>query len=230
MSLNHFIATSHLVESVFLVVFCAIAARRRQIFSPRMTYFCPNSVSTNAGTSAITAVALIRFHCRPISLTNCAMTTVMTGVFWPVRMSANKNSFQGKQPAQYRQCRDRRDGRWQRDPQKSSPSGAAIDQRRIFHRGIDAVEEAFHEPWKRSRYGPQYAATAGRDRCRRCPSSASQSTAAVPRRYTARIGRRRSCQTRFLAIGPRKARQHVAARHCDHQREHGLRASRSSRC
>ena len=45
---------------------------------------------------AITAVALIRFHCRPISLTNCAMTTVMTGVFWPVRMSANKNSFQVK--------------------------------------------------------------------------------------------------------------------------------------
>ena len=59
-----------------------------------MTYFCPNSVSTNAGTRAITAVALIRFHCSPISLTNCAITTVMTGVFWPVRMSANKNSFQ----------------------------------------------------------------------------------------------------------------------------------------
>src|SRR5271166_1022733 len=64
------------------------------IFKPRMMYFCPNKVSTNAGSRASTAVALIRFHCRPISLTNCAMTTVITGVRSPVRMSANRNSFQ----------------------------------------------------------------------------------------------------------------------------------------
>jgi len=32
----------------------------------------------------------------PISWTNCAITTVITGVRWPVRISANRNSFQVK--------------------------------------------------------------------------------------------------------------------------------------
>src|SRR5437879_11881394 len=86
--LNHFIAISHLVDSVFLVALHAISARRRQIFTPRMTYFCPNSLSTNGGTRCITAVWLIRFHCSPIVLAYCAMTPVMLGVFWPSRFSA----------------------------------------------------------------------------------------------------------------------------------------------
>ena len=61
--------------------------------NPRITYFCPNSAIRNAGTSAITAVAAIRFQRNPISVTNCAITTVIIGTRLPVRISANKNSF-----------------------------------------------------------------------------------------------------------------------------------------
>src|SRR6516165_10316217 len=43
------------------------APARLQILSPRITYFWPNSVTMSAGTSAITAVALIRFHSMPSS-------------------------------------------------------------------------------------------------------------------------------------------------------------------
>src|SRR5436305_15024675 len=59
-----------------------------------MTYFCPNSASRNAGSSAITAVAAIKFQRKPISVTNCAITTVIIGTRLPVRISANKNSYQ----------------------------------------------------------------------------------------------------------------------------------------
>src|SRR4051794_21791799 len=59
-----------------------------------MTYFWPNSASKNAGTSAITAVAAIKFQRNPISVTNCAITTVIIGTRLPVRINANKKSFQ----------------------------------------------------------------------------------------------------------------------------------------
>jgi hypothetical protein len=61
-----------------------------------MMYFCPKIVMMSAGTRARTAVALIRFHSIPSSWTNCAMTTVSTGVFEAVRSSAKRNSFQVK--------------------------------------------------------------------------------------------------------------------------------------
>ena len=43
---------------------------------------------------AITAVALIRCHSVPSSCTNCAITAVIIGVWWLVRISAKRNSFQ----------------------------------------------------------------------------------------------------------------------------------------
>ena len=59
-----------------------------------MTYFWPKTVTISAGPMAITAVALIRFHSVPSSVTNCAMVTVIIGVLCEVRISANRNSFQ----------------------------------------------------------------------------------------------------------------------------------------
>ena len=44
----------------------------------------------------MTAVPLIRCHSIPVSFTNWAMRTVSIGVRLPVRISANKNSFQVK--------------------------------------------------------------------------------------------------------------------------------------
>src|SRR2546430_8437 len=61
---------------------------------PLITYFCPNSAIRKAGASAITAVAAIRFQRSPISVTNCAITTVIIGTRLPVKISANRNSFQ----------------------------------------------------------------------------------------------------------------------------------------
>ena len=61
--------------------------------SPRMTYLCANNVTSTAGPIASTAIALMRFHCVPSSVTNCAIVTVISAVLWPVRMSANRNSF-----------------------------------------------------------------------------------------------------------------------------------------
>src|SRR6266567_3376424 len=65
-----------------------------QMRSPRMTYRCANKVTSTAGPMASTAIALMRFHCVPSSVTNCAMVTVIIAVLCPVRMSANRNSFQ----------------------------------------------------------------------------------------------------------------------------------------
>src|SRR5262249_4127721 len=65
-----------------------------QIRRPRMTYFCANTVTSTAGPIASTAMALIRFQAVPSSVTNCAMVTVISAVLWPVRMRANRNSFQ----------------------------------------------------------------------------------------------------------------------------------------
>src|SRR5581483_7097504 len=65
-----------------------------QILRPLMTYFWPKIVTISAGPSARTAVALMRCHSMPSSCTNWAITTVRMGVFWAVRMRANRNSFQ----------------------------------------------------------------------------------------------------------------------------------------
>ena len=61
---------------------------------PLTTYSWANSVTMMAGRSAITAVALIRFHSMPNSWTNWAIVTVSMGVRLPVRIRAKRNSFQ----------------------------------------------------------------------------------------------------------------------------------------
>src|SRR5439155_23383318 len=68
--------------------------RRPQRRRPETTYFWANSVTIAAGTMAITAVALMRCHSTPSSWTNWAMVTVSSGVRLPVRIRANRNSFQ----------------------------------------------------------------------------------------------------------------------------------------
>ena len=74
------------------------------------------------------------------------MTTVRIGVLLRGQDEREQELVPGVEPAQDGERREAGDRRGQRHAQERAPARAAVDHGGIFHRGIDAVEEALHDP------------------------------------------------------------------------------------
>ncbi len=157
---------------------------RIQILKPRITYFCPNSVSRNAGTSAITdgrrhEVPLhahlrheLRHHDRDHRHAFAGQD------------QREQELVPGEQPAQYRERRDGREADGSATRIERSPARAAVDQSRRIPSTDRCRRRSPSSATRRSRCGRRCAAAAGRYRCRRCPSSGHE----VERQHPGDVG------------------------------------------